>query len=69
MCPRGYYCDNSNGVVVINDTIQCPPGSYCPNGKTITGMLQFIVVGLNGKLLNCFDTLKYLITVDEDEAV
>ncbi|ESO91999.1 hypothetical protein LOTGIDRAFT_73867, partial [Lottia gigantea] len=32
ICPGGYYCDNSNGVVVINETITCPSGYYCPPG-------------------------------------
>lgn len=33
MCPAGYYCDNSLGVVVVNDTITCPEGHYCPQGR------------------------------------
>lgn len=32
MCPSGYYCDNSLGVVVVNDSITCPMGHYCPQG-------------------------------------
>ncbi|KAK2153848.1 hypothetical protein LSH36_283g03001 [Paralvinella palmiformis] len=32
-CPAGYYCDNSYGVVTVNDTILCPPGYYCLSGK------------------------------------
>lgn len=35
LCPGGYYCDNSYGVVLINDTIKCPEGYYCPPGKAI----------------------------------
>ena len=35
LCPGGYYCDNSFGVVVINDTVGCPEGSYCPPGNII----------------------------------
>ncbi|XP_070552128.1 fibrillin-2-like [Ptychodera flava] len=31
-CLAGYYCDNSQGVVVINDTITCPAGHYCLPG-------------------------------------
>ncbi|XP_023933458.1 uncharacterized protein LOC106181652, partial [Lingula anatina] len=31
-CPSGYYCDNSYGVVVINETITCPAGYYCLDG-------------------------------------
>lgn len=33
LCPAGYYCDNSYGVVLINDTIKCPEGHYCPPGE------------------------------------
>ena len=32
-CPGGYYCDNTQGVVVVNDTVTCPAGYYCPQGK------------------------------------
>ena len=32
-CPSGYFCDNTMGIVVLdNDTTVCPMGSYCPNG-------------------------------------
>ena len=34
LCPSGYYCDNSLGVVVVNDTILCPGGHYCPQGES-----------------------------------
>jgi hypothetical protein len=32
LCPPGYYCDSSCGVVVINNTITCPVGHYCQQG-------------------------------------
>jgi len=35
LCPESYFCDNSNGVVVVNDTITCPAGYYCPEGKDV----------------------------------
>lgn len=31
-CPDGYFCDNSYGVVVVNDTVKCPEGFFCPPG-------------------------------------
>ena len=48
LCPAGYYCDNSLGVVTINDTVKCPQGYYCPNGmygKII--ILQIIILIFN----------------------
>ena len=31
-CSDSYYCDNSLGVVEIEDSIKCPQGYYCPQG-------------------------------------
>ena len=32
-CPAGYFCDNTMGIVVLdNDTTICPMGYYCPEG-------------------------------------
>ena len=33
LCPQGYYCDNSQGLVYVNETIKCPAGYYCPEGE------------------------------------
>ena len=33
LCPSGYYCDNTLGVVVVNDTVICPAGYFCPQGE------------------------------------
>lgn len=32
-CFGGYYCDNSYGVVFINDIIKCLEGYYCLFGE------------------------------------
>ena len=33
VCPAGYFCDNTMGIVVLdNSTTVCPMGSYCPSG-------------------------------------
>lgn len=33
VCPAGYFCDNTMGIVVLdNSTTVCPMGSYCPTG-------------------------------------
>jgi hypothetical protein len=32
-CPAGYFCDNTLGIVVLdNDTTVCPHGHFCPPG-------------------------------------
>ncbi len=46
ICPEGYYCDNSVGVVNITDAIKCPAGFYCLSGKDLSpgiGICQFII--------------------------
>ncbi len=41
LCPGGYYCDNSNGVVNITDAVKCPAGYFCPPGDIISSSLYF----------------------------
>ncbi|RUS80256.1 hypothetical protein EGW08_011985, partial [Elysia chlorotica] len=36
LCPEGYFCDSSTGVVVVNDTIKCQEGYFCPEGTSRT---------------------------------
>ena len=32
-CPAGYFCDNTVGIVVLdNTTTVCPAGHFCPEG-------------------------------------